>query len=123
MKLALKESTEKVYILSNMIANITQDGKGQQAELTPQTIMAKLTTKDLLLAFVNVKKVEGMSSTEVFKVVKLIELIEEGVDEIELTDAQVETLKANAKSGTWAFASKFMRDLFIELGVEEEDVD
>jgi len=119
MILELKETTEKVYIVGSMLAHITSDGKTQEATLQPQTINATISTKDLLLALVNVDKVEGMSTMDIFKKVKLIEIIEEADKEVEFTDVQVEALKASALAGNWKFASKFMRDFFTEIGVEE----
>ena len=117
MKLSLKETTEKVYVLGNMIANITVDGQIQQAELKPQTINASISTKDLLLSLVNVKHEEGMLMTDVYKKLKLIELIEEAVEEIELSDEQFEGIKKSASEMKWNFACKAIRDFGQDLGI------
>lgn len=119
MILSLRETQEKVYLLGNMMANITTDGKTQQAELVPQTMVSTITTKDLLLALVNVKVEEGMLMSDVYKKVALIELIEESEKEIEFTDAQFESIKDSASKMKWSIASKFIRDFGKELGIED----
>jgi predicted methyltransferase len=121
MILQLKESTEKVYVLSDLAAYITQDGKEQQVSLNPQAINATITTKDLLLSLVNVKQEEGMLMTDVYKKVKLIELIEESEGEIELTDAQFESIKESAQKMKWSVACKSIRDFGLELGIVDSE--